>query len=145
MAARDTILTTIREKLRETPGVTVVTRSLRKAFAINEMPSVTLMDLGDTVDEKPSGPAMERTTHIRLSILYHGSTEEKAPEELGLLADEVRGVMVSTELAQALDPNLRARVFEIDVSELSCPKETSARIVEQQISFDILYVVDARI
>ena len=109
------------------------------------MPSVTIIDLGDMVDEVPTGPAIARTTKVALAILHQGSSEEKAPDELAAFADEVRSVMAGTGLRQALDPAINARIFEQSVSEMQYPKKTSAGIVGRQILFHILYVTDARL
>jgi len=144
MSERERILQTIKAHLREVAGIAVVTRSLRKAASINEMPSVTLIDLGDKVDGQSIGPFVTRTTHIGLSILYHGSSEEKAPEELASFQDDVRQVMFSDELRQAIGSSVKACFYETGVSELSYPRDTSGKIVGQKISFDVIYVADIR-
>ncbi len=144
MSEREHILQTIKACLREMSGPPVVTRSLRKAASSAEMPSVTLIDLGDTVDEQSIGPFVTRTAHIGLSITYHGSSEERAPEELASFEDQIRQMMLGDELRQAIGTSVRACLYETKASELSYPRETSGRIVRREIYFDVMYGADLR-
>ncbi len=144
MSEHEQILQKIKARLRQVPGIAIVTRSLRKASSINEMPSVTLIDLGDKVDEQSIGPLVTRTTHIGLSIVFQGSSEEKAPEEIAAFEDDIRRAMLGDELRQAIGSTVRACFYETSVSEISYPRETSGRIVQQEICFDVVYAADFR-
>ncbi|MDQ7785750.1 MAG: hypothetical protein RDU20_22910 [Desulfomonilaceae bacterium] len=142
MSERERILHTIKAHLREIPGMAVVTRSLRKAASVNEMPSVALIDLGDKTVGEPFGPLVTKLARIKLSVVYHGTSEEKAPEEIGSFSDDIRGVMLGDELRHAIGTTVRACLYETSVSEIFYPRETSGKIVRQEIDFEVMYVAD---
>ncbi|MFH1114794.1 MAG: hypothetical protein V1792_12840 [Pseudomonadota bacterium] len=144
MSGRERILQAIKAGLRDLPGPPVISRSLRKAASVGEMPSVTLIDLGDDVDDRSIGPVVTRTAHVGLSVTYHGTSEEKAPEELASFEDEIRRTMLGEELRQAIGTDLSACLYETKVSGLSYPRETSGRIVRREIYFDVMYAHDVR-
>lgn len=142
---REHILQYIRTVLKERLGApVVVTRNLRKAATIKELPAVFVVDNGDDVLEADAGPIAKRRMRIDIESVFQGSTEEKAPEEFAQFQLEIRRALYGEECKRIVGTTYTGSIYETGMSGIELPKTMGPRAAAQRISFDVLYLEDVR-
>jgi NADPH:quinone reductase-like Zn-dependent oxidoreductase len=144
MKEREHILQSLKETLRHIPAVAVVTRNRRKASTLREMVALCIMDMGDEVAEDTTGPIVKRRMRVGVDMVFQGTTEEKAPQEIAALQDDIRRAVYGPTLSRTIGTTYKGHIFESGISALDFPRDASAKLVSQEIQFEVLYVQDLR-
>ena len=145
MVEREHILEYLRSTLKESLGASVtVTRNLRKAASVTNVPAVFLVDGGDEVMERASGPISKKRMHLGISTFFQGSTEENAAAELAEFEKEILKALYGEQITRNVGTTYVGSLYQTKLSELSFPEDTSPRVVNRKMSFEILFVEDIR-
>lgn len=139
---RESIITSLRTKLRTTPGVAVVTRNLRKAATVTECPAIFIMDLGDDEAQATSGARSKQNMNLGFGVIYKGTTEEKAAEEMSAFRQQILKVLFGVDGNRKVDDTYGGLLFEAGLSQLYFPKDMASTIVGQVMHFTVLYSRD---
>jgi hypothetical protein len=142
---REHILQYIRTVLKERLGPSVVvTRNIRKAATIKELPSVFIIDNGDDVLEADSGPVAKRRMRIDIESVFRGATEEKVPEEIAQFQLQIRRALYGDDCNRLVGTTYTGSIYETGMSGVELPQNMGPRTAAQRISFDVFYLEDIR-
>jgi hypothetical protein len=142
---REHILQYIRAVLKEHLGASVVvTRNIRKAATIKELPAVFIIDNGDEVLEMDGGPIAKRRMRIDIESVFQGSCEEKTPEEFAQFQIEIRKALYGPECGRTVGTTFTGSIYETGISGIELPQTMGPRAAAQKTGFDVLYLEDIR-
>ncbi|MEW6138894.1 MAG: hypothetical protein AB1733_11735 [Thermodesulfobacteriota bacterium] len=142
---REHILQYIRTILKERLGASVtVTRNIRRAASVKELPVVFIIDNGDEVLEPDSGPISKRVMRIDIESVFQGSTEEKTPEELADFQLRIRRALFGEECRRIVGTTYTGSIYETRISEIELPHRLGPKTAVQRIGFEVAYLEDIR-
>lgn len=140
---REAILVWLRTILRENTSAAIVTRNMRKAASIKELPAIFILDFGDEIAKDNGGPYVQKIMRIALGMVVQGVTEETAPEAMSNFLQQIRLAIYGDPPTRTVGDVYKGSFYETGESELLFPEETS-KLVAKRLNCNVLYAEDIR-